>query len=162
MGIPFMIYLATESIETGNPLGPPGKADPLEWDQIAAMTGSGLVTIGSHTHRHRDLRDLPLDAVEEELAMSDGLIERRLGLRSVHFAYPWGFWSQEAADLVGKRYDTAAIAFTPRPRAALDRHRLHRYPVQLSDGMRFFPARLRGGLRVEEMVRRRLKAYSGP
>jgi len=51
--IPFLVYLATESIETGVPLGPVGHADPLNWDQIVDMLGSGLVTIGAHTHRHR-------------------------------------------------------------------------------------------------------------
>jgi peptidoglycan/xylan/chitin deacetylase (PgdA/CDA1 family) len=160
--IPFMVYLATESIETGRALGPPGPADPLNWDQVVDMLGSGLAGVGSHTHRHSDLRNLPAHAIEEELATSDGLIERRLGLRPAHFAYPWGYWSQQAADVVNTRYRTAAIAGTPRPPARLDRFRLHRYPVQLSDGTRFFPARLRGGLRVEELVRRRLKGYSGP
>ncbi len=160
--IPFLIYLATESIETGSPLGPPGPADPLSWDQIVDMLSSELITIGAHTHRHTDLRALSADAVEEELATSDGLIERRLGLRPDHFAYPWGHWSPGTAAVVDKRYMTAAIAGTPRPRSPLDRHRLHRYPVQLSDGFRFFPSRLRGGLRAEEQVRRWLKGYSGP
>ncbi|MGH8913628.1 MAG: polysaccharide deacetylase family protein [Acidimicrobiia bacterium] len=160
--LPFLIYLATESIETGSPLGPPGRADPLAWDHVVDMLSSGLVTIGAHTHRHRDLRHLPAEAVEEELTTSDGLIERRLGLRPDHFAYPWGYWSSTAAAVVDRRYETAAIAGTPRPGTTLDRHRLHRYPVQLSDGFRFFPARLRGGFRVEEQVRRWIKRYSGP
>ena len=161
-GIPFLIYLATESIETGNPLGPPGQADPLSWDQIVDMLSSGLVTIGAHTHRHTDLREIPAGAVEEEVATSDGLIERRLGLRPSHFAYPWGHWSARAAAVVESRYATAAIAATPRPKSPLDEHRLHRYPVQLADGFRFFSARLRGGFRLEEWVRRRLDRYAGP
>jgi peptidoglycan/xylan/chitin deacetylase (PgdA/CDA1 family) len=161
-GIPFQVYLATESIETGRPLGPPGRADPLTWDQIVDMLSSGLVTIGAHTHRHTDLRNLPRDAVEEELETSDGLIRRRLGLQPSHFAYPWGYWSASAASVVDARYRTAVIAATHRPGGRLDPYRIHRYPVQLSDGFRFFPARLRGGLRLEESVRRRLKGYSGP
>jgi len=160
--LPFLIYLATESIETGSPLGPPGRADPLGWDQIVDMLSSGLATIGAHTHRHADLRFLEPAAVEEELETSDGLIERRLGFRPAHFAYPWGYWSKSAAVWVDSRYETAAIAGTPRPGRVFDRHRLHRYPVQLSDGFRFFGARLRGGLRGEEMLRRRLRGYRGP
>jgi peptidoglycan/xylan/chitin deacetylase (PgdA/CDA1 family) len=126
------------------------------------MIGTGLVTIGGHTHRHTDLREAPLEAVEEELVTSDTLIERRLGLRPSHFAYPWGFWSEGAASVVDERYATAAVAGSPRSGLDLDRHKVHRYPVQLSDGFRFFPARLRGGLRAEEQVRRWLKGYSGP
>ncbi|HEY7468994.1 MAG TPA: polysaccharide deacetylase family protein [Acidimicrobiia bacterium] len=161
-GFPFLVYLATEPIETGRPLGPQVGADPLTWDQIVGMLGSGLATIGAHTHRHTDLRDLPLDAVEEELGLCDELIERRLGIHARHFAYPWGYWSESAARLVDARYETAVIAATPTPGKRLDRFKIHRYPVQLSDGLRFFPARLRGGLRFEERARRRLKGYSGP
>ncbi len=161
-GFPFLIYLATESIETGKPLGPTHGAEPLGWDLIGEMLGSGLVTIGAHTHRHTDLRAIDPDRVEEELRTSDDLIERRLGVKPRHFAYPWGHWSQPAADVVDERYETAAVAGTPRPRAQLTKHQLHRYPVQLSDGFRFFPARLRGGLRAEEQVRRWLDRYSGP
>lgn len=161
-GFPFLIYLATESIESGVALGPPGAADPLTWDLITEMVESGLVSIGSHTHRHTDLRSVSQGDIEHELSTSDELIGERLGVTPVHFAYPWGYWSPEAARLVDRRYQTAAIAFTPRPPEHLNKHQLHRYPVQLSDGFRFFPARLRGGLRLEERVRRRLDGYRGP
>jgi peptidoglycan/xylan/chitin deacetylase (PgdA/CDA1 family) len=162
LGLPFTMYLATESIETGTPLGPPEGADPLNWDQIESMLDSGLVTIGGHTHRHSDLRLLSAEAVEEELGTSDDLIEKRLGFRPVHFAYPWGFWSPSADRPVSERYASAALAGSARARKVLEPLRLHRYPVQLADGFRFFRARLRGGLRFEEVLRRRLNHYTGP
>ncbi len=161
-GLPFLVYLATESIETGVALGPAGRADPMTWEQVEDLLGSGLATIGAHTHRHVDMRGLSVGAAEEEVATSDHLIETRLGLEPRHFAYPWGHWSPEVASVVDSRYQTAAIAATPSPQRRIDPHRLHRYPVQLSDGFRFFPARLRGGLRLEEAVRRRLDGYRGP
>ncbi len=161
-GFPFLIYLATESIETGRSLGPPIGAEPLSWEAIEEMIESGLASVGAHTHRHVDLRALSSDLIDAELQTSDDLMERRLGLRPAHFAYPWGYWSPEAAALVDVRYRTAAVAGTPRPRSALAAHQLHRFPVQLSDGFRFFPARLRGGFRAEEQVRRWLDRYSGP
>jgi peptidoglycan/xylan/chitin deacetylase (PgdA/CDA1 family) len=162
LGFPFTLYLATESIETRVPLGPVGKADPLTWDEIGTMHESGLVTVGAHTHRHTDLRQLSADAVEEELGTSDDLIELRLGIRPTHFAYPWGFWSPTADGPVSERYVSAAVAGSARARKELQPHRLPRYPIQLSDGFRFFSARLRGGLRLEEVVRRRVKGYTGP
>jgi peptidoglycan/xylan/chitin deacetylase (PgdA/CDA1 family) len=161
-GIPFTLYLATESIETGLSLGPSERAEPLTWDQIGTMGASGLLTIGAHTHRHTDLRQLSTEAVEEELGISDDLIEQRLGLRPAHFAYPWGFWSPTADGPVGERYSSAAVAGSGRAKRELQPHRLARYPVQLSDGFRFFRARLRGGLRLEEAIRRRLNRYTGP
>ncbi|MEX1125917.1 MAG: polysaccharide deacetylase family protein, partial [Acidimicrobiia bacterium] len=161
-GLPFTLYLATDSIETGRPLGPPEKAEPLSWDQIGMMLGSGLVTVGAHTHRHLDLRYLSVDEVEDELGTSDDLIETRLGVRPTHFAYPWGFWSPSADSAVSRRYASAALGGSARPPNRPEPHLLHRYPVQLSDGYRFFGARLRGGLRLEETIRRRLKGYNGP
>ena len=58
-GIPFVLYLSTLPIETGEPLNlhyP--EARPLMWDQINEMIDSGLVTVGAHTHTHPDLRTL--------------------------------------------------------------------------------------------------------
>jgi peptidoglycan/xylan/chitin deacetylase (PgdA/CDA1 family) len=161
-GLPFTLYLATESIETGVPLGPVERAEPLSWDQITTMLESGLVTIGAHTHRHPDLRRLSTDEVENELGTSDDLIEKRLGMRPLHFAYPWGFWSPISDRAVTERYSSAALAGSRRAKEGLEPHLLPRYPVQLSDGFHFFSARLRGGFRLEEIIRRRLKGYQGP
>jgi peptidoglycan/xylan/chitin deacetylase (PgdA/CDA1 family) len=161
-GLPFTLYLATDSIETGLPLRPVERAEPLSWDQITAMLESGLVTTGAHTHRHLDLRLLSTDQVEDELGTSDDLIELRLGIRPAHFAYPWGFWSASADRPVTDRYSSAALAGSRRAKEKLEPHLLPRYPVQLSDGFEFFGARLRGGFRLEEIIRRRLKGYTGP
>jgi len=161
-GFPFTLYLATESIETGVSLGPAERAEPLSWDQIGTMLESGLLTVGAHTHRHLDLRRLSIDQVEDELGTSDDLIETRLGVRPAHFAYPWGFWSPSSDRPVTDRYSSAALAGSRRANRDLEPHLLHRYPVQLSDGFRFYRARLRGGLRLEEILRRRLKGYKGP
>jgi peptidoglycan/xylan/chitin deacetylase (PgdA/CDA1 family) len=162
LGLPFTLYLATESIETGVPLGPAENAEPLSWDQIGTMLASGLVTIGAHTHRHRDLRQLSVGEVEDELGIGDDLIERRLGLRPEHFAYPWGYWSPSADRSVTDRYSSAALGASLRPGRDGVPPLVHRFPVQLSDSFRFFKARLRGGLRLEEIIRRRLKGYTGP
>lgn len=160
-GVPFTLYLATESIETGVPLGIQA-ARPLTWDQVGEMVGSGLLTLGSHTHRHVDLRSLPRDEIETELNTSDELIEVRLGVRPHHFAYPWGYWSEAGESAVRERYRSAVLGGSPKPTPSPDPLRLHRYPVQLSDGFRFFRSRLSGGLRLEEFLRRRLRGYSGP
>ncbi|HEY6628951.1 MAG TPA: polysaccharide deacetylase family protein, partial [Acidimicrobiia bacterium] len=161
-GFPFTLYLATESIESGVSLGPTERADPLTWDQVGTMHESGLLTSGAHTHRHADVRQLSAQEVEEELGLSDDLIEQRLGVRPAHFAYPWGFWSPTADGPVRERYSSAAVAGSGRAKRELQPHRLARYPVQLSDGFRFFRGRLRGGLRLEEVIRRRVNAYTGP
>ena len=120
------------------------------------------MTLGAHTRSHPDLRTLTTQEVRDELEASNQEITERVGLVPEHFAYPYGFWSRTAADVVGELYSTAVLGGTPRPSSRPDPLLLHRYPIQLSDGFAYFKARVRRGLRLEEMVRRKLKGYDGP
>ena len=71
-GLPFTLYLTTNPIETGEPLDPRyPEAKPLTWDQINEMVGTGLVTVGAHTHTHPDLQKL----AEAEIAEGTGHIK---------------------------------------------------------------------------------------
>lgn len=153
-GLPATLYLTTDPI---------GGEDHLTWDQVAEMHSTGLITLGAHTHRHLDLRLCTADQVNDELKTSNELVERHLGEPPRHFAYPWGYWSPIAHPLVRQSYESAVLGSRPAWRAQpFDRHMIYRYPVQLSDGRRWFRARLRGGLLVEESVRRLLRGYAGP
>lgn len=157
---PFTLYLSTQQI---GGIGLRGSDQPLGWDEIETMMSSSLLTIGAHTHRHADLRTVSTDEVEEELATSDEIIESRLGVRPRHFAYPWGYWSQSADPVVRRRYLTATLGAPPMRRSSsYDPHMIYRFPVQLSDGRRWFRARLARGLVFEEELRRRIRRYRGP
>lgn len=157
--LPFTIYLCTSHMETRE--GRPG-AEPLRWDEVSQMMESGLVTLGSHTHTHPDLRTASADQVERELSTSDGLMISKLGVAPRHFAYPWGYWSEVADPYVRARYDSAALGSRHHAINPTDPHLLHRVPVQLSDRRVWFKRRLAGGLLLEERVRRRLRGYTGP
>jgi len=161
-GFPFLLYLATESIETGRTLGPVPGAEPLSWDHVGDMLRGGLVSVGAHTHTHLDLREATRAETEDEISNSNELIHSRLGVSPAHFAYPWGYWSEPADHVVREHYRSAVLTGTPRPAIRPDPYLIHRYPVQLSDSFRFFRARLEGGLRVEESLRRRISGYTGP
>ena len=161
-GMPFTIFLATHSIETGKSLGPASGAEPLSWSEVEKMLESGLVTVGAHTHTHRDLRHVTPSDVEREISLSNDIITDRLGIVPLHFAYPWGYWSEVADPVVKEIYETAVLGGSPHPHPAPLAHRLHRYPIQLGDGVAFFKPRLSGGLLLEESVRRRIRGYDGP
>lgn len=160
--LPFTLYLTTHPVESREPLLPGGKAEPLTWAQVEAMHAAGGMTLAAHTHRHADLRDLDASAVEEDLARCDELIEQRLGDRPAHFAYPWGYWSDAADAVVRRRYASATLGSGPGIDEHSDVHLLHRVPVQLSDTAFFFKRKMRTGMRLEDIVRRRLKGYDGP
>lgn len=159
-GMPFTIYLATQQIEAAGVESPDSAS--LTWEQTGEMIGSGLATVGAHTHTHLDLRSATHERIVSEVKTSNDLIERRLGQSVKHFAYPWGYWSLTAQPVISDTYDSATLGGSPRTKRPFDPHRLPRYPVQLSDGFRFFRQRLEGGLLTEEWLRRRLRGYTGP
>ncbi len=161
-GLPFLLYLTTHPVESGEPLTPGGRADPLTWGQIEEMATSGLMTVGAHTHRHPDLRHLDADRIVEELDTSNELIRRRLGVEPHHFAYPWGYWSEQADAAVRSRYETATLGSGAPITARTDPVLINRVPVQLGDGVFFFTRKMQSGLRLEDKVRRRITGYVGP
>jgi len=157
--IPFVLYLATQHIEEQSPLS--GGA-PLKWEAVCSMVDSGLVTIGAHTHTHRDLRKLSAEEIANEVSICDEIILKRTGVRPRDFAYPWGYWSPSADEVIRDRYLTAVLGAPTKTSDEVDAMLIHRFPVQRSDGTRWFRNRLVGGLLVEERVRRRLRGYEGP
>lgn len=160
--LPFTLYLNTEPLETGIAIHPESGAEPLNWAEVETMMGSGLMTVGAHTHSHVDVRSIDTDALRNELDLSNQLIEKRLGLAPRHFAYPWGYWSESAEALVRERYQTAALAAVSSMTADMDLCRLPRVPIQKSDGVTFFKRKVRTGLRAEEWIRQRVKGYTVP
>jgi len=63
---------------------------PLTWDEVRALSASGLVTIGSHTHTHRILGRCTDDEIRAELATSKRLIEKHGHAPCDLFCYPNG------------------------------------------------------------------------
>lgn len=145
--IPAVLYLATSWV------GSPRVRDALSWKQIEEAVATGLVEIGSHTHRHLDLSDATEREAEEEMRRSRELVEDRLGRPCRHFAYPWGVGSEGADRAARRLFDTAVLAWGTN-RDGFDRYRLGRLPVLRSDGRFFFRAKVRGMLDGEAWVYR--------
>ncbi len=159
---PFTLYLTTHPTESGEPLYPGGRAQPVSWSHVDEMAGSGLMTLGAHTHRHPDLTQIDSDEIARELAESNRLIETRLGVRPMHFCYPYGWWSADAHPHVEQLYQTATLGSGAGFGTDTDLLKINRVPVQLSDGMMFFKQKVRMGLQLEDRLRRRVKGYRGP
>jgi peptidoglycan/xylan/chitin deacetylase (PgdA/CDA1 family) len=81
LGIPFSVYIIT---------GFTGRAGYIDWDGIAEMSRSPVVTFGSHTVNHRNLAQLSADDVRYELRESKSRIEAATGKACDHFCCPWG------------------------------------------------------------------------
>jgi peptidoglycan/xylan/chitin deacetylase (PgdA/CDA1 family) len=161
--IPATVYVATDFVERHRKW--PDGAPAVTWPALADAITTGLVTVGSHTHTHALLDRLPPPAVEDELARSAGLIEDRLGVPALHFAYPKAVCGSPAAEVaVRRRFVSAALAGTRANRYGhTDPHRLARSPIQVGDGLRYFELKASGGMRLEDDLRRLVnrRRYAG-
>ena len=61
----------------------------LSWDEARGMNAGGMA-IGSHTHSHSVLSQLPLDQQHEELSRSRAILKEQLGIEADVLAYPVG------------------------------------------------------------------------
>jgi peptidoglycan/xylan/chitin deacetylase (PgdA/CDA1 family) len=145
--VPATLYVATGLVDGGR--------TGLSWDQLRDALETGLVTIGSHTHSHADLRTLGELACTDELRRSQELIEDNLGVSCRHFAYPWAVGSPAADRIVRRLYDSAALdAWRTNRRDRFEPFRLGRTPVLRSDGPVFFRAKVHGLLDAEAFLYR--------
>jgi peptidoglycan/xylan/chitin deacetylase (PgdA/CDA1 family) len=152
--VPATVYLATRFVDEGVDF--PDDGVPLSWAAVREMAATGLVTFGSHTHGHLLLDRLsPAEAVDE-LDRSKDLIEHHVGAPAHHFAYPKAVAaSAEVEPLVRARYRSAALGGNrPNPYRGTDVYRLSRTAVQVSDGAAFFVRKARGGMALEDSLRR--------
>lgn len=162
--IPSTLFLATGFLDgdVAPPISPgverPGAAParPLRWEDIRAMTESGLVDVGSHTVTHPDFDGIDADRAERELVDSKRVIRERLGIDVELFAYPRAVVGH--ADLVGRHYRWALGGEGPKNVAGeTDRLRVQRTPVRASDGVFFLRRRLKGAAPLEDRLYARLR-----
>lgn len=161
--VPVTYYVATDFIERARPF--PNDGTPLSWAAVREAVSTGLVDIGSHTDTHLLLDRAPPAVAAAELDRSRRLIEDRVDVDAVDFAYPKAVPASAAVDaLVRQRFRSAAIGgCRPNPYGATDPYRLARSAVQTSDGMRHFARKATGGMHFEESLRRLLnrRRYAG-
>jgi peptidoglycan/xylan/chitin deacetylase (PgdA/CDA1 family) len=152
-GLPFTLYVTTAYLDgtmhwPGSTSKHPGPA--LGWQQLAELAGSGLVTIGNHTHTHARPEGLSV----EELDTCSGLLEQRLGVVPQHYCFTWGVPVPAARDLLAARFRSAATGLPGRNAPGHDLLDLRRVPVRGSDPIGFFRAKLTGELGPERAYER--------
>ena len=131
-------------------------------EQIGYWSTQGI-EFGSHTRNHADLTTLDKEQLEEEIAGSACDMASLLGSRVASFAYPYGFYNQEALDCVRQTFD---LAFGVNPTLAginclgTDPHMLRRTMVQSTDSGFDVEWRARIGFSPVTRARSRLKLRS--
>jgi len=147
--LPFVLYLASAyvggAMRWSGQTARDADALGLEWDQIREMVRSGLCTLGNHTHSHVP----PQLSSVGELDRCNEMVQRHVGVRPQHFAYPWGVPVPVLSDALRTRFRSAATGRLGRNLPGTDRMLLARLPVRRSDPLSFFRAKLVGGLFTE-------------
>jgi peptidoglycan/xylan/chitin deacetylase (PgdA/CDA1 family) len=113
LGMKGNIFLVYETMERHNAWHNPS-TEPwmamLTWAQIVEMQNSRVIEFGSHTMRHRNLTQIPLEDARWELEESKRRLEDTLGREVLGLAYPYGAGAyvpkiRHAARQAGYRYD---------------------------------------------------------
>lgn len=98
----------------------------MSWDDVAAVAGDPLVTIGAHTDNHMMLAKMNGESARREMVDGARKIERRLGIPPRHFAFPVG----DPTSAGQRDFEIAAeagfaTAVTTRPGVLFADHRDH-------------------------------------
>lgn len=93
-----------------------GSSGYMTEDQIKEVADSGLVEIGSHTLDHKSLTGIPRDEVVREVVDNKNLLEQKLQTYIYTFAYPYGHFDEQSAEVVKQAGYTAAVSTNPGTR----------------------------------------------
>ncbi len=135
LGLPATLYVPTAFVEHGNAVPMPAAAGlpPASWDELAAMREEGL-TLGSHSHAHRELPSLTDDEIAADLERARELLRERTGGDGAHFCYPRALASRRCERVVARFHRSAAVAGGTVNRRGADPLRLRRVPVRREMG----------------------------
>jgi peptidoglycan/xylan/chitin deacetylase (PgdA/CDA1 family) len=107
-GLPVTLFVVTDAVGSSNVWR--GRRDPgipiqalLDWHALAALSTAG-VTLGAHSCTHPRLSTLEGDALEREIVHSKTRLARELDVEATTFAYPYGFVSPAARDVVAREF----------------------------------------------------------
>lgn len=143
----------------------------LTWSEVRELSKAG-VAFGSHTVHHPQLKELPRQEVERELAESKARIEQELGRPMPLFSFPYAFPQENKTFtrdfrqmLIQCGYTCCVTTELGRVRAGDDPYRLKRLPANSLDDPALFRAKLEGGydwLAVPQAVFKRIKRQFRP
>lgn len=129
-GFPATVFLYTDFA---------GLPAAMSWAQMKEMTASGLIDVQPHSKTHANLTLRQADEADrayaerlrQEIEISSGEIERRLGRETYAFAYPYGDANETVTQLVRRR--GIEVAFTVSPGG----NPFYSYPLMLRRTMIF-------------------------
>lgn len=109
--LPATLFVPTDFVDGARP-GPLRGAEelpPVPWRRLRELAAGKLVELGSHSRSHPDLRAVPEEALEDEVAGSKAVLRERTGAEPVLFCYPRALRSPRAEAAVARSYRGAVV-----------------------------------------------------
>ncbi len=163
---PAILYLVPGYIEADKGFDwdqDPSQGKLLNWEQIKKLEEESLIKFGSHTLNHFDINLLDTTTLRNELEESKKILEEKLETKIIHFAYPKGIYDVSTEKILSEFYETGVLIYKGvtinNQIEPEDYFRLKRMPIYRSDGKFMFMARLKGWIWLEEIIRKKLRAY---
>ena len=104
-------------------------------NQLDQWLAAGM-EVGSHSHSHQRLHELPHDVARYEITESRTALRNMLGVPIEHFAYPFGHFTADIVELVRHAgYSSAMTLLRGLAQASDDRLRLPRILVNGEHGL---------------------------
>jgi peptidoglycan/xylan/chitin deacetylase (PgdA/CDA1 family) len=160
---PSILYLVPGYVESGKVFWwdeKLGESRLMNWEQLQNLSKSNLIEFGSHTLNHKDLNCLDDKTLKFEMESSKKILEEKLKREIIHFSYPRETYSKEAEKLTGEIYKTGVLIYKGKDvnnkLSSKDLLRLRRIPVYNNDGKFMFIAKVKGWIKLEVMLRKKL------
>lgn len=115
-----------------------GGSDFLTEFQLKSIADSGLIEIGAHTAHHISLREQPEWRLLSEIKDSKTILEKKLHMKVVSFAYPNGAFDEKSIQAVKNNGFITSVSTVPG--------------IEQSNANRYFLYRLRPGIRTGQYL----------
>ena len=94
------LYVNTETV---------GAGDYMNWDQLRVAQEKGI-ELGNHSHSHAYFLNEPVNVFKDDLETSHRIFQDSLGRIPTTFAYPYGEWNLEMAEILERAKYKCAVA----------------------------------------------------
>ena len=106
---------------------------PMAWERLAELSCDPLVTIGSHSWTHRDLRKIDQRELGREILDSRRRLESMCETSVDCFCYPQALWTRTLEERISDHYELAVVAGGGGVHGRTNPLRIGRVPIR-TDG----------------------------
>ena len=136
------------------------KFNLMSKEEVKELIASNLVEIGGHTTKHLDMPNVELRTIEEDLKISNKILEEITGYTPISFAYPWGRSTKDVREIVKKEGYKFAVSTEDGPACfSDDLFEIVRVGVYSDDSIEKFALKISGKYPFIREKRNEMKAF---